>query len=155
MFDLSAVTAAVWIPVYFPALKPGDTEEADAQMVEHRIDVQVELMDMNDVDRWFMFDLGEDGKLMGRDGKVIMDGDKPAEEPTDHARFMRVVRNWRKVTSKGASVPFTAENAAIILGVPTFPIAFGKAYLQAIAGKVETREKNSAGSPADGPAGDL
>lgn len=142
MFDLSA-KPVVWIPIYWPGLAPSDQDGEVAKMVEHRIDVQVEILDRDELGETFVFITNDEGQLVDSEGKVKIDGDgKPRTPPNDYEAFKRVARDWRKVVSGGVSVPFTDENIRAILKLPAFPQAFGAAYLNAIAGKVEIREKN-------------
>lgn len=153
MFDLSA-KPCVWIPVYWPGLAASEEEDGLARMIEHRIDVQVELLDREELKEWFLFDLDDNGHIIDDNGNPKIKDGEPVLPPKDIDVFLHVVKNWRRVKSGDQTVPFSAEKAAIILGQPSFPTAFGTAYLKAVAGKIETREKNSEGSPPAGRAGD-
>ncbi len=142
MFDLSA-KPVVWIPIYWPGLVPGDGEGEVAKMVEHRIDVQVEILDRDELETNFVFRANDDGHLIDDNDKVRTDAEgKPLTPPSDYDAFKRVARDWRRVQNAGTSVPFTDDNIRLILKLPNFPTAFGAAYLKAVAGKVEIREKN-------------
>jgi len=133
-FDLTA-RPLLWIPVTWPGLKPGG-EDGDglAEMVEHTIELQVELVDATDAVPL-----------------ISPDDDKPT---TKLEAFMIFVKNWRKIGNAGSPAPFNSDNASLLLNrFPAFFDAFRMAYLNALVGKVEVREKNSDASPANGQAG--
>ncbi|MBA2718523.1 MAG: hypothetical protein H0U52_04640 [Chloroflexi bacterium] len=126
-----------WITVKWPGLAQGENESELSQPAEHKVELRVELLDREEVQRYFpaAFDLPDD---------------PPAELET----FKRVVKEWRKVVSGGRAVPMNDENIAILLKAPMLGAAFTEAYLKAIGGRVEVREKNSQGSPSNGRADD-
>lgn len=126
----------VWIPIYWPGLAPSDVEGEVAKVVEHRIDVLVELLDREPLIE--LFELDEPGV------------NRPATAPRTAAQerqrerdvFTRLVSDWRRVFSGGKPVPFNPENVDKMLKINNFPTAFTTAYLQACGGKVETRAGN-------------
>ena len=129
----------IYIPVKWPGLKADDN--GDAVAVEHTVDVQIELLDVDPLNDW-----------IAAGGALADDADAAAR--ADHARstFKAVAKEWRGVVANGKSLPFTDGNIDKLLQVPGFADAFGNAYLKAWSGKAELREGNSAGSPANGPA---
>jgi len=129
----------IYIPVKWPGLKANDN--GDAVAVEHTVDVQIELLDVDPLNDW-----------IAAGGMLADDADAAAR--ADHARstFKAVAKEWRGVVANGKRLPFTDANIDKLLQVPGFADAFGNAYLKAWSGKAELREGNSAGSPANGPA---
>jgi hypothetical protein len=128
MFDL-VDRPLVWIPVKWEAVAPGP-DDGLAVTVEVEVHILVELIDRKEFKRLF---LSED--------------DAPESDIIE-----RVVRNWRKVTERGAAVPYSPEKMAVLLEAPGFAKAFGDSYVAAMAGRGETREKNSESSPNNGRA---
>ncbi len=137
MFDLTD-RPLHWIPVKWPGLAQDADESLTSQPVEHEIELRVELLDKEEAKDFFpaVFDLA----------------DRPIPEEADV--FKRVVKAWRKVASAGRPVPMTDENIAVLLRVPMFGAAFTGAYISALGGQVEVREKNLKGSPSSGRAAD-
>lgn len=135
MFDLLD-RPLVFIPVKWAGLKQG--ADGTAEATEHVIEVQVEILDLKAVNDW-----------LARGGKTF---DNPAEqEAHEIATFRVVAKNWRKIKNDPV---FTDENIGKLLIWPGFAGAFGEAYLEAWNARVETREGNSDGSLANGPAGE-
>lgn len=125
----------VWIPVTWPGLAPSDVEGEVAKVVEHRVDIQVEILPRDELERMF-----------------YPKGD--AEPVDDFDAFKRIAQGWRKLVAHGRPVEFTDDNIRLLLNVSGFPTALQTHYLKACAGKVETREGNSDASPSDGRAGE-
>ena len=64
-----------------------------------------------------------------------------------------VTKDWKHVgDADGHPLAFSPANFALLFEVPGFAQAWGTAYLAAWNGISGIREKNSATSPADGPA---
>lgn len=131
----------MWIPVRWPGLKPGP-DGGVAVPTEHEIEVEVELLDDKEE---FTKVFGLDDPAQRKEGET---------DPTDFDAFKRVVKNWRKLTANKIPVEFTDENIRRVLRLPNFATSLQVAYLNALAGRVETREGNSESSPANGRAGD-
>lgn len=131
-FDLLE-SPLLWIPVVWPTLIPGENDGI-AVVSESRIDVLVEVVDREELQRIFFPEEGE-------------------PEISDLDGFKRIARDWRKLVAGTSPVPFTDENMKKLLAVPSFPSAMQTAYLKACNGKVEVREGNSEGSPPVGRAG--
>jgi hypothetical protein len=67
--------------------------------------------------------------------------------------FDRLVTGWKGVLDgAGKPLAFTDENIEALLDFPGFAAAFGRAYSEFWSALPEAREKNSAPSPAGGPA---
>jgi hypothetical protein len=67
--------------------------------------------------------------------------------------FDRLVTGWKGVVDAGGKpLAFTDENIEALLDFPGFATAFGRAYSEFWSALPEAREKNSAPSPAGGPA---
>jgi hypothetical protein len=138
MFDLLS-RPLVFIPVKWKGVAEG--KEGEAVPVEHAIDVQVEILDRVEFDKWID---------MNR-----KDGDTPDVDPAGElAIFKTVAKGWRKIRMNGSTAQFTDDNIARMLRYPGFVGAFGEAYMETWAGRVAVREGNSDGSPANGPAGE-
>jgi len=129
MFDLLD-RPLLWISVKWPGLKPGGADGTGlAEAVENEIEVRVELKEADELETIF---------ADGRDGCDVL---------------REVVSDWRRIKSGGQPLPFTPENAKLLMQrQPAFFTAFHVAYLGAIMGRVETREGNSDALPADGQA---
>lgn len=134
MFDLLE-KPLVWISVKFPGLAQEAEGEGTATLVEHRIELCVEIVPRDEFRALFLNNLEAKGE--------------PAAEIDV---FKRVVSGWRKIVADRKPVPFTDDNIVRLLNVPGFATAFGTAYLQAWQGQVETREGNSDSLPAGGQA---
>lgn len=129
MFDICDARL-VWIEARWPGLvQKGD---GLAEPTEHKAEFQVELLDRDQL---------VNGLVDDEDGGEI-------------ASFRRIVRDWRGITNRGEPVPMTDENIKLLLNFPAFVNGFNLSYVAAWGGQAETREKNSDGSLADGPAGD-
>lgn len=149
MFDL-ADRSLVWIPIKWTVLRPpesGEGEDPLAAEVEVSIEVEVELLDRDELVKFFGDELGierEDGEK--REGDLEENAPADATPPTrrelEVRRFSRLVKNWRKFKNRGESVPFNAENVAKLLAVPGVVSAFEAAYLAACAGKADIRRGN-------------
>lgn len=134
MFDLLD-RPLVFIPVKWPGLAQGP--DGSAVPIEHVVDIQVEILDQVAVNEW------------------LVKGSKTQTAPAKQRAheidtFRSVAKNWRGLKN---SPVFDDDNIAKLLVWPGFADAFGVAYLNAWNAKVETREGNSVGSPANGPAG--
>lgn len=129
----------IYIPVKWPGLKADDN--GDAVAVEHTVDVQVEMLDVDPLNEWVKSSTA-----------IAADADRDARREHERGSFKTLARNWRGVVAKGKALPFTDENIDKLLQVPGFVDAFGNAYITAWSGKAELREGNSVGSPANGPA---
>jgi hypothetical protein len=77
-----------------------------------------------------------------------------SEEPTiDFVK--RVSRDWSQILGPDEKpFPFIPENLERMVQKPGFGTGFPLSYLRAWGGKGKVREKNSEGSPPDGPAGE-
>jgi len=144
MFDLLD-RPLVWIPVTWPALLLPENEADLATQGEYTIEVRVELVDAEDAIKLFPSLFEE------RDEKAALEADKSPEVWAFKA-FKRVVKDWRKVSAHGKAVPLNDKNIRLLLRAPMFISGFAKAYMLALGGRTETREKNSDGSPNDGRA---
>lgn len=137
MFDLTD-RPLHWIVVKWPGLSQDDTDDRlTSQPVEHAIELRVEIVDRAEAKDLFpaVFDIG-------------------LPQPEEIVVFKRVVKDWRKVVSKGVPVKMTEANIRKLLEVPMFGASFTAAYISALGGRVEIREKNSGGSPSNGQADD-
>jgi hypothetical protein len=129
----------VFIPVTWAGL--GEAGDGAAVEIEHSIDVQIELLDRDEFQAW-----------LERSGEDV---ENPVERAAHElATFREVAKGWRKIKANGRTPEFNDENVARLLRFPGFVSAFGAAYLKAWRGKVEVREGNSGGSPANGLAGE-
>lgn len=137
MFDLTD-RPLHWITVEWPGLAPDETDvEGLSVPTKHKIEIRVELVDRAELKTMFPAIIGEN---------------PDAEPPSDFDLFKRVVRAWRKIVSGGQPVPFSDDNIRKLLSVPSFCPHFGAAYISAVGGAVEVREKNSPTPPSDGRA---
>lgn len=137
MFDLTD-RPLHWITVKWPGLAQDEGGESLlSSPTEHEIELRVEL-----VDRDVAKDLFPN----------VFDEDRP--QPEEVTVFKRTVKDWRKIVSGGRPVKFTEANIKRLLEVPMFGAAYVAAYIQALGGRVEIREKNSQGSPSNGRAAD-
>jgi hypothetical protein len=149
MFDLSD-RPLVWIPVKWTTLrkpepdpapkgrrkKPADDgEEPLAIETEVSVELEVELLDRDQIPK-LLGDLLEDDKGETDDTTEL------SERERELRRFMRVVKNWRKLKNGPQSVPFNEDNARLLLAVPGFISSFETAYLGACAGKADIRRGN-------------
>lgn len=141
MFDL-AERPLVWIPVKWGMLKP--SEETDKTAVEHEVSIEIEV-EVKDRDELIALT----GEMFGLSGSDKPDDSKKTQaEIIAEARnkeieqFLALVNNWRKFNDGGKPVKFDAENVKRLLAVPGFLTGFQTAYLNACAGKSETREGN-------------
>lgn len=130
MFDL-ADARLVWIPIRWKGVKEG--EGGQAENCEHEIECQVELVNTERM-------------------KEIFTPTEDQEQLSEIEKFKALTRDWKGVKMQGQSAPMTDENIKLILTVPMFAAGFEKSYLDAWTGALETREKNSEGSPAPGRA---
>jgi len=64
----------------------------------------------------------------------------------------RVVLDWEGPAIPAGTLPFSAENMAMMLDVPGFPAGLELAFWQMVGGMADERVKNSPASPAGGPA---
>jgi len=132
----------LWILVTWPGLAPGEGD-AVAKPIEHEIEVLVELIDKEEFRT--IYGLADDGTPTG----AGWDGFDACK---------RLMSNWRKVTEKGAPVPFTEARLEMLCRVPGFTSGFANAYSLAVNGQTLAREGNSddlqAGGQADGLAGE-
>jgi hypothetical protein len=126
----------VYIPVRWNAVTAG--EDGSAAVVEHVVDIQVEMLDKDQLVEW------------------IAIGNREVEKDGERARqieaFRFVAKGWRKVVANGRAVEFDDANIWRLLTKPGFDTAFTTAYGEAINGRVEMREGNSESSPVDGRA---
>lgn len=136
MFDLLA-RPLIYITVAWPGLI--EDEQGNAREVEHSIDLQVELLDRLEFIEWIN---RESPDLTNRDAGIAFEVE----------RLRSVVKGWRDVKAGNRAAEFNDENVRRLVLVPGFTDAFTGAYGQAMLGKAKTREGNSAGSPANGPA---
>lgn len=139
MFDLADKRLA-WIKVRFPGFRSNG--DAPGEVVEHEIELQVDLVDRDEFGRLF---LRPDEAEKPEEAKAY-------DALTELDRFKSVVSNWRGVAMNGASVSFTDDHIKRLLNVPNFGDGFNTAYLLAWQGKADTRTGNSNGSLANGQA---
>lgn len=130
----------LWIPVTWPGLKRG--KDGFAEEVEHEIECEVELLDDKE-EFLVMFGL-----------KVVAEGEEPPPPVDEFEAFKRLVKNWRRIAIGGVPLEFSDDNIRRVLRLPSFAVGLQAAYMNALAGKVRTREKNSEGSRGNGRAGD-
>lgn len=145
MFDLLD-RPLVWIPVTWPALLAPEQESDLAQPGEYTVELRVELIDSDEAVKLFppMFP--------GRDAAAAEAADATPEIWSFKA-FKRLVKDWRKISSQGrASPPLNDKNIKLLLKAPMFIAAFATAYIGALSGRVQVREKNLDGSPSVGRA---
>jgi hypothetical protein len=145
MFDLLD-RPLVWIPVTWPALLSGENENDLAQPGEHTVELRVELVDAEEAIALFP------PLFPQRDQEAAAKAD---DNPQLWAfkTFKRVVKEWRKISAGGkASPPMNDKNIRLLLKAPMFIAGFASAYMTALGGRAEVREKNSVGSPSDGRA---
>ena len=135
MFDLSD-RPLVWIPVKWAVLRPGEGDDALAVETEAVIEVEVEILDREELKTLFAAEFGIE------DAKPEVDGKQLEGRELETARFMKVVRDWRKVADNGKALEFNAENVKGMLSVPGFTSAFETAFLAACVGKVDIRKGN-------------
>lgn len=146
MFDLSAKRHA-WIAVTWPGLVQREAGGL-AEPTSYTIDVRVELVERDKLDAL-------------NDSYAPLPGDEPVEGPAardkraaiELAAFLALADDWRGVMDGDRAVPFSPDAASRMIRIPGFVLGFNTAYANALAGVVETREKNSDASPATGPAG--
>lgn len=138
MFDLLA-RPLIYITVAWPGLI--DDDQGNAREVEHSVDLQIELLDRAEFIEWLQREPPEEGP-----------GNREGAIEFELERLRGVVKGWRDVKAGGRAAEFNADNLRRLLLVPGFPEAFTAAYGSAMVGKVKTREGNSAGSLANGPA---
>lgn len=129
MFDL-ADARLVWVPIRWKGVRE---VKGKAENCEHEIECQVELVDTERM-------------------KEIFTPSEDQAQLSEIEKFKALTRDWRGVKMKGQSAPMTDENIALILRMPMFTAGFERSYLDAWTGALETREKNSEGSPAPGRA---
>lgn len=125
----------LWITVRWPGLKPsGPDGTGVAEPVENEIEILVELKDADGV-------------------KILADPDEEQAKTPKLEAFLLFVSDWRKIKSGGTPLPFSSENADLLIKrqLPFFD-AFRLAYVNAMLGRIETREGNSDASPQDGQA---
>ena len=179
MFDLLDRPLVFW-PVKWPGISAD--EKGDAVAVTHEVQLQIEILDDDEAREWSVTGgadpfpderaaladriseilAGEgDGEATAlalreitKEQEALAERTKAATQERDLASFKRVVKGWRKVVSNGRPVQFTDDNILKLLKWPGFAVAFGNAYKDAFSAKLETREGNSEGSPANGPAGE-
>lgn len=144
MFDLAAARL-VWIPVRWKGARQG--EDGQAVNCVHEIECQVELVDTDRMKE--IFGVGADG-APEEGSETLQQAPKP--KLSEIEKFKALCRNWRGVASEGHAVDMTDENIQRILKIPMFPAGFERCYLDAWTGQMETREKNSEGSPTPGRA---
>lgn len=135
MFDLSD-RPLVWIPVKWSVLRPGEGEDALAVEAEAKVELEIEILDREELVKLFAEEVGAEGE------EPEVDGEKLKGRDLELARFMKVVRDWRKVADRGEALQFNSENARRMLGIPGFTAAFETAFLAACVGKVEIRKGN-------------
>lgn len=137
MFDLSD-RPLVFIPVKWTVLRPGEGDEALAVETEAVIEVEVDIKDRDEL--LAMFD-DRFGTEPGVEGAEI-DGKRLTGRDLEVARFLAVVKRWRKVLAGGRPLELNAENVRKMLALPGFSSAFETAYLAACAGKADIRKGN-------------
>lgn len=144
-----------WIPVKWPSLKAPDDADNLSAPGENEVELRVEILNREEVIWRFPGMFGDERKPMGKPPSGCASKDEPekwAPTPDEVETFLRVVQDWRKISAKGRRVELNPENARLLLQSPMFGPSFASAYLMAIGGQAEIREKNSPGSPDDGRA---
>lgn len=137
-FDITAARLA-WIPLEFAGLI--STGDELAKPVTHRIELQVDLIDLEEFARLFESprdrDTGE--PLPGVTPERLAEWDNMM----DADRAVRIIKDWRKVKANGVNLPFTEENLRKLFKVPNVGLAFfTRAFVEAYRGVAETREGN-------------
>lgn len=139
MFDF-AEKPQVWIPVRWPGLIQRDVAKL-AEPIEYEIHCLVELVDTD--------------RLVEIDAKFNR-VDMPDEERrnTEREAFKELVADWRGVKQGGKDLPLNDENIDRLIKRPGFASGFNTAFVEAMNGRIESREGNSKGSPESGQAAD-
>jgi hypothetical protein len=75
-----------------------------------------------------------------------------ADSEDNLAFFQKVAIDWRGVADEDGPLAFTAANLARMADIQGWPEAVGLAFARCFSAQAETREGNSAGSPAGGQA---
>jgi len=150
-FDLTA-KRLIWIPVTFAGM--ASDNDANAEPIEHKVELQVELVDLDQFSRLFVSPLDDDGNPLP-DAIPEATPERIAEwqQTNDTTRALALVKDWRGVKSGQVTVPFSEAGLRQLMLVPNFAVAlFLRAYPTAYAGMKETRLGNSDSSPANGAA---
>lgn len=137
MFKLVSERTAWW-----PVTWSGVGE--DGAVIEHRIELKFRIVSRSAFRELFGFDgAAADDEAAGDDALAA-----------DMALARRIVaEDWRGVGDEaGAALPFSWDRLAQLMEVANFAPAFGLAYMRLFQAAPEVREKNSAASPAPGPA---
>jgi hypothetical protein len=137
-----------WILVKWPGLLPPEDDNAVSTPGMFEVELRVDLLDRDEAMWRFpgMFGLDDENEDLIRFRK------ERGDTPTTLDSFLAIVMAWRKIKANGRAVELNPENAARLLQAPMFEVAFGQAYILALGGRVEEREKNLPGSPSDGRA---
>jgi hypothetical protein len=143
MFDLSD-RPLVWIPIKWTALKRPDDDPAGLAIeAEFTFDCEVEVLDRDELVKLFGDDLGLEREAgEARAGDQAGDNPPPTKRELEVARFLKVVKAWRKVKDGGRDLELNAENVGRVLARPAVVSAFETAYLAACAGKADIRRGN-------------
>lgn len=150
-FDLTA-KRVIWIPVTFAGMS--SVADAIAEPIEHKVELLVELVDLDEFSRLFVSPLDDDGNPRP-DAIPPATPERIAEWETinDTTRALAIVQDWRGVKDGPRNVPFTEAGLRSLMVVPNFAVGlFLRAYPTAYAGMKETRLGNSDSSPANGAA---
>jgi hypothetical protein len=142
-----------WIPVKWPALIAPKKEDDLSLPGEHEVELRVELLDREEAIWRFPAMFGEDRKPRGTPPEGCADPNDPQKwgpTPETLDSFKRIVHDWRKISAKGRRVEINDENISRLFASPMFEMGFMTAYLIALGGQAETREKNLQPSPDDG-----
>lgn len=152
-FDLTA-KRLIWIPVTFAGM--ASKGGAIAEPIEHKVELLVDLVDLDEFGRLFVSPLDDDGNP--RPDAIPPATPERLEEwnkINDTVRALTIVKDWRGVKAGGRKVPFSEDGLRSLMIVPNFAVGlFMRAYPTAYAGMKETRLGNSDSSPANGAASD-
>lgn len=141
-----------WITVKWAALLPPEEEGGLSVPGHHEVELRVELLDRTEF-AWRFAIIPED--FEDEIPPQCADPDDPTKwgpAPSTLDSFLRIVKDWRKISAAGKTVELNEANARILLASPGFVSGFGETYTRAMGGIAEIREKNSDGSPTDGRA---
>ena len=150
-----------WILVKWPGLiPPKEDENAVSTPGFFEIDLRVDLLDREEAIWRFpaLFGLDDEDPDADRSGNawksLLAYREEHGPTPDLFESFKHIVHDWRGVNASGRRVKIDDDNIRKLLAAPMFEGAFKQAYILALGGMVEEREKNSEGSPKGGPEED-
>lgn len=123
--------ATAWIPVWWDELGDGGA------VVRNRVELKLERIGREEFNRLW--------------APIPDDATAAERAANDRMLFDRLVKDWRGIAvHPGEPAPFTPDHTNWLLDQPTFPGAFGEAYLRFWQAIPETRLGNLEPSPAGG-----